>query len=50
MATMTPQQDGTSGVSQALDVPPYLARYAAEVDAWHREPLAYRAARTAQKP
>ena len=48
MSTRTPQGDGTSKVSPVLPVPAYLARYAAEVDAWHREALAYRANRTAR--
>jgi hypothetical protein len=46
MATATPEQDGTLKDSRALAVPAYLARYEAEVDAWHHKALAYRFART----
>lgn len=46
MKTRTPQQDGALQDSRPLPVPAYLARYAAEADAWHREALAYRLART----
>ncbi len=48
MGTGAAKPEGTSKVSGATTVPTYLARYAAEIDAWRREALASRAARAAR--
>lgn len=39
--------DGFSSETETLSIPLHLARYAAEVDQWHREALAVQAARAA---